>query len=317
MVPPLFPAYHAGRVSASGTSPNNWASSAPAEEDLTAEQELVRLQQEDTALEQCWRSEAAAQSAAFERELAAFRERQKLAAEKEAAIEHQRQLVADQAAALDSQRQALALQQQQLHEAQRSLELNRQAAALAQEQRGRVQAAANIRTAAELARQVADENAILEAALVAQQRRADDLAAADRLVQQRQLAAAEAEAARIEEEAQALEAANIADRLAEQQHQLVADARVVLGQDAAVPLPAEVGGQPAAVPAVEENPPVAGGDQPAVAGGQPAAEPVDLPQVGTNLSSKLKLTWICGDKQLVIIFSYKNAIFHLNLSLPV
>jgi len=274
MVLPLFPAYHAGRVSASGTGPNNWASSAPAEEGPTAEQELVRLQQEDTALEQCWRSEAAAQSAAFERELAAFRERQKLAAEKEAAIEHQRQLVADQAAALDSQRQALVLQQQQLHEAQRSLELNRQAAALAQEQRGRAQAAANIRSAAELARQVADENAILEAALVAQQRRADDLAAADHLVRQRQLAAAEAEAARNEEEIQALEAADAANRLMEQQRRLIVEAVGVLNQEVIVPLPVVAAGQLVAAGQGAEQPAVAAAD-----GDLPAEEHAELPQV--------------------------------------
>jgi len=77
------------------------------------EQELLLLQrEEDAAQARQWRSEAAAQSAAFDRELAAFKEHQKLALEKEQAVEQQRQLVADQAAALNIQRQALTLQQQ-------------------------------------------------------------------------------------------------------------------------------------------------------------------------------------------------------------
>jgi len=192
-----------------------------------------------------------ANEAAFRNELAAFAKRQELAAEKERAVEHQRQLVADQAAALDTQRQALILQQQQLHEAQRTLELNRRAAALAQEQRERIQAAANIRAAAGLARQVAEENAGLEAALLEQQRRADELAAVDRVVRQQPRDAAAAE-----EEAQALEAAAEAARLVEQQRQLVVEAAMVLAQDAPVGLPAGAADPPVVVglPAEAEEP---------------------------------------------------------------
>lgn len=280
MVPPLFSgAHHVGRVSVSGTGPDNWASSAPAAEDPSVEQELTGLQREETALEQCWRTEAAAQSAAFERELAAFKKRQELSAEKEKAVEQQARLVADQAAALEIQRQAIMLQQQQIQEAQRSLELNRQAAAVAQEQRERAQAAANIRAAAELARQVAEENAALEAALLDQQRRADELAAADHLNRQPPIAAAiGAEVARFGEEHQVLEAVDVAARLADQRDQLLIEAAVVLEQGEAVHLPVAVDDQPAAARGQPAEQLIANEEQPVT--------PAGLPQVRFVHASK-------------------------------
>lgn len=217
-----------------------------------------------------------AHEAAFRLELAAFAKRQELAAEKERTVEHQRQLVADQAAALETQRQALRLQQQQLHDAQRVLENNRQAAAVAQEQRGRVQAAAVARLAAEEIHLVVEEAVIQDPAQLDQAQ-----VAANHALQQQQIAAVAAENARLEEANQARVAAAEADRLAEQQRQLVIEAAIILARDAPVVLPLGVAGPPAVAadrPADAVDPPAADIDQPARAD-QPAAA-ADLDQVG-------------------------------------
>jgi len=243
-------AWHSDEVSSSGPGLGNKEAPAAPIPDPVLEQELLRKQrEEDAALEQRWRCEAAAHSAAFERERLAFLDRQRLALEKERAVEQQRQLVVDQAAALETQRQALMLQKQQLQEALRHLEMNRQAAALAQEKRDRAQAAANLRAAAGLARQVAEENAALEDALLERQRQAEEAAAGDHAPGQQPATVAAAEVAHREEGDQAQAAATEADRLAEQQRQLIIEAAIVLAQDAPVGLLTGGAAQPTGQPA--------------------------------------------------------------------
>jgi len=250
---------HAEEVSGSVSSLGCVGFERSAVSDSTVQQDLLRLQrEEDEAQARKWRHEAAVHSAAFERDLAIFKERQRLAAEKERAVEQQRQLVTDQAAALEVQRQAIALQQQQLQEALRTLDLNRQAAALAQEQRERAQAAANLRAAAEEAR-LAEEAQALEAAN-----------AIGRLVEQQGQLINEA-ALVLGQEGAVLVPVLAVDRPAEQP---VAGPMVV-----AVEQPAREGGQPAVV----QDQPVEQlivADDPPAAVGDPPAGPAELPQVG-------------------------------------